>query len=106
MRAAHAEAARELAGSLRGPKPWVQCSIEEKIERCREQVKQVAHHVNYMNDALNRLASVRDELVEHRHDVTDGGRVMLPATGRNPKTLYGEAGCCCKAEVDPQTAYF
>lgn len=92
-------------GCLEQPKPWVELSIEEKIERMREQVKVWAHGQRCLDQRINDLLRLRDDLLEHRHAIEDGGKVMLPMERR--KSLGGHGDCCTAAQdVDPSKVYF
>lgn len=92
-----------LDNECRQPKPWVEASIEEKIERTREMVKSLHSTANYLDGRISELRSLRDDLIEHRH--LEDGKVMLPADGGR-KRLNDYGGCCNAAQEAPEKAYF
>jgi hypothetical protein len=88
------------------PKPFVELSIEEKIERTRQMVKSIHQSLGYLDDRTRQALSLRDDLIDHRHAMDDGGKVMLPAEGGR-RRLNDYGGCCNAAqEVSPEKAYF
>ena len=96
----------QQAGSIQTqkPKPWAEASIEDKIERTRQQVKSLQSELRYAFQRISELQSGQRDLVDHRHDMQDGGKVMLPA-GRD--SLDIQAGCDIrKQEIDPSKLYF
>lgn len=83
------------------PKPWAECSIEEKIERLREQVKETQQTERYGFERLSDVQRQVGRLNGHTHD----------ATGRAVVGIYDEPkgfDWCGPADavVKPAKAYF
>jgi hypothetical protein len=86
--------------ATRAPKPWVGLSIEEKLERLREQVKEVQQAQRY---AFGRISDVQRQvgrLNGHTHDTM--GRAVI---GIYDEPGLNECGQPVTAD-DPAKAYF
>lgn len=74
--------AKDCAQTASRPKFWAELSIEEKIERCREQVKGLQGYLSSLVETCDlqrqQIRLLETALQEHRHQVDDGGRVVLP----------------------------
>lgn len=110
--AAKANELRQTTGCCQAArqKYWSELSIEEKIERAREQIKLAQRQYEDILDGLNSLARMRDELTSHRHNMP-AGEVMLPAMiCPQPPGYYrtrGEiANRCLPNDADPNQVYF
>lgn len=85
-------------------KPWSALSIEEKLERTREQVKNQARE----HEALRRLISdvywSVERLQKHSHGVT--GEVLVPVTSETLRAhgCFGDRNNL--PETDPSQVYF
>lgn len=89
------EAAAQTCSRAGRPKYWSELSIEEKIERCREQVKAAASQLDILHNICEQqrehIRLLETALQEHRHQIDDGGRVVLPlptSLNHAPKQLY------------------
>ena len=85
------------------PRPWVEASIEEKLERTREAVKQDRSQLQYIYGRLSELQQQLGRLLSHDHL---GGRVVVPAF-EAPKFDCGSAGQQIAArDLDPSQVIF
>lgn len=83
---------KALHGLCDRPKYWSELSIDEKIERCREQIKTCQLQNEEILDALNRISSAQSSLWNHRHNMP-AGEVLLPVGSTppcEPNRYYGD----------------
>lgn len=106
LTAAQAQQAQQgqCIGECNSPRPWVECSIEEKIERTRDQVKGVQNEMRYLYGRISELQRQRGEFLQHRHDMGDGQKVLLPADHPRGDDCCGQLAK--KSECDPSLVYF
>lgn len=93
----------QMQGCLGGRKMWGELSIEEKIERTREEVKRQHELISSLFRAANNLDKKIDELRSHQHG--EDGRVMIPIE-LQPKNVVAEAYRSACEPVDPEKVYF
>lgn len=85
---------------------WSELSIEEKIERCRQMIKNLQAEIHVrMEDALVELQALRRQFPEHTH--SNLGQCVVPATAQREANGYGHKypDTIGKAE-DPDKVYF
>ena len=64
--------AKIAAGHAERPSPWDHCGIEEKLERVRNELRQL----RYVWPRLSNFDQRLDQLTDHAHDAQ--GRIMTP----------------------------
>lgn len=85
---------------------WAELSIEEKIERCREQIKLQHNFFQSVHNLAENVRRLRNEFMEHRHQMDDGGKAVLPIKVRDDEGYGYGKNIANSAPVDPSKVYF
>ncbi len=66
-------------------KPWTDCSVEEKLEKLKEELIQLGH----MSWSINNLQNEITKLKEHDHK---DGKIIIPLNASAPNALGSIGG--------------
>ena len=101
------QAASEKTKTFRGvtvrEKCWSELSIEEKLERTRQQVKQLAHLWEELARLGQQLEALKSQFQAHAHGAND--QVMVPCWVPPGRDFANGSGKCLEPS-DPDKVYF
>ena len=105
---AEAQYQAQYLNQTSAPKPWVECGIEEKLERMRQQVKGDQRELERAHQRIERLrqdsSKLRMILEMHQHQPIGG--ILVPAHCIDQAKERLNPQCDQVPAVQPELAYF